>query len=268
MKTISFQAFTDAGCMVIFDPGSGFQVTEEWLHSMNHVTDPDGRTCVTADYPQGTWPAVWMQHVTRLRELGRKGEFTFLLCDEIEYACRVSDGISEEEALRLKRSFEEWAYTPTGWLVIGDAMAAFSGASMNDDPFVKIKVAPGWNKVTVHHLEEPDALPHTLGFEGSKEHPAIVFIVSFNSSEPPDIDVSRPASRINAPQKPAPGLFCEATVSAVDVEIVKFRLRESNSVHSGYGRMSKPESIRFHPGDEVRVRLVEDKKAFWIVELA
>lgn len=253
--------------MIVFDPGGGFEVTDEWLHSMNHVTDPDGRTCVTSDYPQGAWPDVWGKHVARIHELSQMGEFAFLLCDEVEYACRACDGIDAHESVRIRATFEEWVHAPSGKLVIADAMAAFSGLDMSDEPLAELKVSSGWNKVTVYHIQEPDMVAPIIGFEGTTIYPAISFVVT-PSATPPDFRTPRIVSRINAPRLPEPGILCEATVSASDDETVKLRLRQSHSTHSAHARMTAPTSVRLHPGDEVRVRLLENKGAYWRVELA
>lgn len=267
MKTISFQAFSDAGCMLFFDPESGFEVTPEWLHSMNHVADPDGRTCVAVEHPKEKWPGVWSQHFDRVQELGRNGEFALLLCDEVEYACKAGDSIAAGELERARASFEEWVHAPSGRLLIADAMAAFSGLDMKDEPFAEIEVTPGWNKVNIYHLNEPGSFERVIGFEGTTDHPAIIFVLTA-SRQPPEFSASRMVSRLVLPRRPTAGFLCDATVATADQQKVKLQLRQNHTTHSGHARLAASESVHLNPGDEIRVRLLENKGAYWKVELA
>jgi hypothetical protein len=266
MKTISFPAFTNAGCMVIFDPASEFQVTDEWLHCLNHVTDPDGLTHLNCDYPEGEWPSVWLRNVAKLRQMSRHGEFTLLLCDEVEHACRVSDGLSPAESQRLRTSYEEWVYAPSGQLVIADAMAAFSDEPMEEDPFAQFPVTPGWNKVIIQSLMEPSGLEHVEGFEGNEEFPALVFRVCTADTKSTEIIEEKTFPRVKINHTRSIGTLCEATVIAIECGTAKLELHASRSTTSGWGRMTTPESEQIHVGDCLLVRLIEDNKAYWRVE--
>ncbi len=266
MNTISFQAFTDAGCMVIFDPTSGLQPTDEWLHCLNHVTDPEGKTNLTCDYPTWDWSKIWQSQVARMRELSSNGEFTLVLCDEVEHACRVSEEILETEAPRVQTRFEEWVYAPSGRLVIVDAMTAFSGEPMDEGPFAEMPVTPGWNKVTILGLAEPTNFDHIEGFEGSEEYPAIVFSVQSDSGVNRSAPLFFPRTKTNY-VRVADGL-CKATVMNIEGNRAKLRLHASRSTDSGFGRLIITDSKKIETGECLLVRLREDKKSFWLVELA
>ncbi|MFO1486311.1 MAG: hypothetical protein U1F71_23315 [Verrucomicrobiaceae bacterium] len=268
MKTISFQAFTDASCMVIFAPEAGLQITDEWLSCLNHITDPDGRTNLTCDYPAGAWPAIWQRNVLRMRELCSKGEFTLLLCDEVDHACRVSEGISEAETQRVRTRFEEWVYAPSGRLVIGDAMTAFSGEPMEKEPFAEIAVAPGWSQVTIHSLAEPVGFDHIEGFEGSEEYPEIVFCVRYESDRNSEQSATNLFPRVKTSYVRSVGGRCEAAVIGIEGNKAKLQLYTSKSTSCGYGRLIIPESDKIEVGESLLVRLREDHRAYWLVEKA
>lgn len=267
MTPISFQAFTDAGCMVIYDPSAGFDFTDEWLGCLNHVTDPDGRTCATSDYPPGEWPAVWQRNVRRLRELSRNGEFTLLLCDEVDHACRISDELSISEAQRLRSRFEEWIHAPSGRLIICDAMAAFSGdTAMEMDPLAEFTVSPGWNKVSIHGLAEPSVYEHIEGYEGSCDFPALVFTFSAFAAKPPADRAEDNFPRIQVNHTRSVGSLCEATVVGTNAIQAKLMLHTSRSITSGWARLRMTNADQIKVGDRLLVRLVEHKKAYWVVE--
>ncbi len=211
---------------------------------------------------------VWQKHAQRLRELSQNGEFALLLCDEVDYECEVTKDLSEQEVKRIKAQFEEHVFAPSGRLVFGDPMIAYGGEDMKDDPLVTVKVTPGWNKIRIYHLSEPDALPHIEGFEGTPEHPSLVFAIR-SCDERPEIDArGTPFPRIHSHYERVPNALCEAQVISIHDQKAKLSLMVSRSVQSGYGRLTVPESVSLKAGDVVLVRLLELKKAYWIVEIA
>ncbi|WP_395753245.1 hypothetical protein [Prosthecobacter sp.] len=267
MTPISFTAFTDAGCMVIFDPASGFQPTDEWLHCMNHFTDPDGRSHLSCDYPEGDWQEVWQRNVSHLRQLSSNGEFTLLLCEQVEHACQISDELPKVEQARLRCSFEEWVHAPSGRVIISDPMSAFSGLLMEDEPFVELMVTPGWNKVIIHSLAEPPDFENVEGFEGNEKFPALVFCISPSAMQPTEKRDGQLFPRMPISQTRSAGGLCKATVIDVTEGVAKLRLHASASTTSGWGRLKKADSAQVHAGAHLTVRLVQHTKAYWLVEM-
>ncbi|MBW4678945.1 MAG: hypothetical protein KME19_02380 [Microcoleus vaginatus WJT46-NPBG5] len=270
---IVFSQFSDSGCFLLFDLESGFEPDEEWTYILNHVLDPDGETHITSYYEEGMWPKIWTEAVAELRQTYTNAEFALFVCGEGTFSVRIKDTpLNEQEQAGLVQTFEESLHLPSGFLAVAEGMIFFdSYDDFREAVFVKATLPGGWYKLRIHQMAQHPSVSSTVGFYGSKEWPAIILeLVPTDQKQVRIPDESEPFPRLTFQDREASlfqsGLYCYATVTQINGNQVVMRLQQTEAISCGSGRMPLPNEGTIEVGNVIRVRLLQDKRRFWIVE--
>jgi hypothetical protein len=265
-------AEAEAGAFLLVDPSGSFQPDDAWVETLNQVLDPDGETGLVCDYPDRPWPEVWAEAVSALRRSGETGEFVLLLCGDGRFTLRLQDRpLSPEETRRQVAVFEEPLAAPGGMVRAVEAMAFFDGRSDPwQAPLAEVAIPAGEYLVRIHQLSPPPSAPTVLGTHGSPRHPAIILELQPRAASPAELPAATPFPRLRfgSGDERFPGALCDATVTRIEDGRAALRLQLTRDVSSGYGRMPLPPGVEVHPGQRLRVRLVEDRRNYWLVEWA
>lgn len=270
---IVFSQFSDSGCFLLFDLESGFETDEEWTYILNHVLDPDGETHLTSYYEEGMWPKIWTEAVAELRRTCTNAEFALLRCGEGTFSVRIKDTpLNKQEQAGLVQTFEESLHLPSGLLAVAEGMSFFeSHDDFQEVVSVKATLPGGWYTLRIHQMAQHPSVPSTVGIYGSEEWPAIILELVPTKREQVRIPgESEPFPRLTLQDREAPlfqpGVHCYATVTRIEGDQVVMQLQQTESISCGSGRMLIPVKGTIEVGNVIRVRLLEDKRRFWIVE--
>lgn len=267
-----FTQFSDSGCFLLFDMNNGFQPNQEWTNALNHVLDPDGKTHLIHYYEAGTWFKVWTDAVAELRQADTKGEVILILCGEGTFSVQVKDApLTTEEQSRVAQTWEEPLYIQSGHLAIAEGTIFFeSFDDFREEVSVKATLPSGWYTVCIHQMLEHPSISPTIGIYGSEQSPAIVIefvLCDWEHLRIPSKTEHFP--RLKFHEKALlfhSGAYCYATVTQIEDDLVVMRLQLTESTSCGYGRMLIVQEDVIRVGDVIRVKLLEDKQNFWIVE--
>ncbi|MEP1080090.1 hypothetical protein NDI52_32510 [Leptolyngbya sp. PL-A3] len=270
---IAFSQFSDSGCFLLFDLEGSFEPNEEWTYILNHLLDPDGKTHLRSYYEEGMWPEIWAEAVSELRRTCANAEFALLLCGEGTFSVRIKDApLTEQEQAGVVQTFEEALHLPSGLLAFTEGMIFFeSYDDLREVVFIKETLSSGWYALRIHKMAQQPSVSSTVGFYGNREWPAIILELVPTDREQVRIpDESEPFPRLMFQDRESslfqPGVYCYATVTQIEGDIVAMRLQETESISCGSGRMLIPAEGTVEVGDVIRVRLFEDKQNFWVVE--
>lgn len=266
----TFTAEATAGAFLLFDPEGGCRPDSAWVETLNLVLDPDGETGLADDYPNCPWPEVWREGVTTLRRTGGIGEFVLILCGDGRFTLRLQNRpLSSEEARRQVAVFHELLWVRSGKVCIVNAMAFFDGRrDPLDGPVVEATVPEGDYLVGIHQLSPPPSAAAVVGTYGSPTRPAIILELKSPSEGAMEQPLEKQFARLHFQEGDGrfPGALCDATITRVEDGRAAMRLQLTRDVSSGYGRMPLPAGVEVRPGQRIRVRLVEDRRNYWLVD--
>ena len=265
-----FQLYTDGGGLFLFDP-------------ILYVEDPNGfSACLKfllyhADAIREA--ELYPDAVANLRRYTRRDPCIPLFTEEGTFFIHITDAAVTDGEKRVKQHehFVEPIRVESGWLCLADVMLCFdwkAGWSQYDN--FRFAVPKGDYRVHIASLQVPEDTERVIGTYGSEDHPAIhiQLEVCDDVSLPAPTDTT-PFPILSFPNEPAPdsrgyrpGIICRAEVSRVESDKVSLRLWLTQNTWSGFARMPLPAHKELKPGDFVRVRLLEDRRNFWRVELA
>jgi hypothetical protein len=269
MEKFSFTLFTDTGAILLLDPSNTSGLGEEFVGALNVALDPEGGTEQAVEL-NGDWPATWAQAVSDLRRLSADGEFALVLSGEGTFHVRVqSEDLSAAERARLVESFEERVRVSSGRLALTDGREIF-GEELPGEGARFLEVPEGFYALHIHHLDRPESLTPTVGVHGSDEHPALVLRLVPAAEPAASAPVDREFPRLKTSrlgyEEPQAGWACYAQVTGIEDGQAILELMLTETVYSGYARMSVPEGEELSPGDYVLVRLIEMAGSYWKAE--
>jgi|GEM_PF-5295548 len=269
MEKVTFKLFTDTGGILLLDPEGASGLGEEFVLSLNVALDPEGDTEQAAEL-DGNWPAAWAKAVADLRRLSAGGEFALVLSGEGTFHVRVqAEDLDEAERGLLVESFQERVSVRSGRLAFTDGREIF-GEELPGEGAQFVEVPEGLYDVHIHHLGRNRSLTPTIGVYGSQEYPALLVrlvpAAPGDAAAPAEKEFPRLATSRRGYEEPRPGWGCYAQVTAVEGGQAHLELMLTETVYSGYARMSLPEGEELKAGDYVLVRLIEKVGSYWTAE--
>ncbi|MBD2097097.1 hypothetical protein H6F90_18520 [Trichocoleus sp. FACHB-591] len=186
---------------------------------------------------------------------------------------RIKDApLNEQEQAGLVQTFEESLHLPSGLLAFTEGMTFFESYNdLREAVFIKETLPSGWYTLRIHQMAQHPSVSSTVGFYGNREWPAIILELFPTDREQVRIpDESEPFPRLMFQDREASlfqlGVYCYATVTQIEEDLVTMRLQETESISCGSGQMLIPDKGTIEVGDIIRVRLLEDRQNFWVVE--
>lgn len=246
---------------LLFDPTWKIEDWDWFSACLSVVLDPEGKTNQTED----DWPEFYARAVVELRHFIGSRAFIPILITPIfsgTYFVHLTVGTYTPSTQQREHCVAP-LHVEGGELCLSDAMLLWDledGDTIEDN--LKFALSKGYYSVHISSLHVPENVDRYIGEHGSEEHPAIQIVFEpCETQSLPVSEASAPFPQLSFSSGIQPGMICDATVRRIEGEKVSLRMG------IGYARMSLPAHKALKPGDFVHVRLLEDRRNFWRVEL-
>ena len=252
------EATTTSGTLLVNDPVTREALSEELRYWLGVFTDVHGKTELAGDFRE-PWDAVRNRAVRKLAA-GIPGSVCALQTAPGRFTIRVRD---EPRAPDLRsHGSETFVSVTSGFIDVNDPFGEGDGIART----APIPCASGEYEVRVHAVETAYA-PQTVGVIGNIDHPALVLELAPVEWRASSISLVE-RTHESWPTAPAPGRLCRATVHKLDGNVAILKLRITDCIYSGYGRLRLLPSEELLPQSDLVVRLREYSGAFWWCDFA
>jgi len=248
------QVECESGYILIMDPAIHSQLSDDLWYWLEVFAHPEGDTQLAGDWEE-PWSTIYERARQTLSAAAKTGQFIIIKAARGRYFVQID---KDATATAMRRSIESSSARVT---ISSGRVQAFDGPSPSQE--VAGDLPSGDFAVTVHTLRPNDGDPEIVGIFGSAERPALLIVVRPSSRADDTAFHLLPCSLKTAP---APGRLCRAQAKSVDDSIAVLRLRLTDRIWSGYGRLRIPEGHAVAVGSPLLVKLVEHTGSFWWCE--